>query len=212
MTLHIWWLFVLAVFVLCGTPGPNMLHIMTRSVRFGMRRSMAAMAGCLTALVTVLCASALGLSAVLMASPRLFDSLRYAGVGYLLYLGVKAWRGGDAPLDVGVGAGVGPLAARASAVPLYRGGLVIGFSNPKLLLFATAFLPQFVDRGQPQGPQFAILIATFAVLETIWYAIYAAGGAKLVAYLERPSAMRAFNRVTGGIFIGFGAALLGMRS
>ena len=207
MTLHLWWLYTVAVFVLCGTPGPNMLHIMTCSVRFGPRRSMAAMAGCLTALVLMLSASALGLSAVLIASPRLFDGLRYAGVGYLVYLGVKAWRGGDAPLDVGTG----PLAARGSPARLFRGGLVIGLSNPKSLLFATAFLPQFVDRAQPQGPQFAILIATFAALEMVWYAVYAGSGAKLVAHLDRPAAMRAFNRVTGGIFVAFGAALLGMR-
>ncbi|GGE75862.1 LysE family translocator [Sphingomonas prati] len=207
MTLHVWWLFVLAVVVLCGTPGPNMLHVMTRSVRFGLRRSLAAMAGCLVALVIVLCASALGLSAVMMASPWVFGVLRYVGVAYLLYLGIRAWRGGDAPLDVGSGA----IGAYGSSAQLFRGGFAIGISNPKLLLFAAAFLPQFADRAQPQGTQFAILIATFAVVEAVWYAIYATGGAKLVAYLDRPAAMRTFNRVTGALFIGFGVALLGVR-
>ncbi|MCK8456399.1 MULTISPECIES: LysE family translocator [Sphingomonas] len=208
MTLHAWWLFVVAIVLLCGTPGPNMLHVMTRSVTFGMRRSIAAMAGCLTALVLVLAASAAGVSALLAAWPRVFDALRYAGVAYLIFLGIKAWRGAGSPIDVGADA----LPVTVSARRLFRGGFVIGISNPKLLLFAAAFLPQFVDRASPQAPQFAILVATFAVVESIWYGIYAAGGRTLARYLTRPALRRAFDRVTGGIFIGFGLALLKVRT
>ena len=205
MTLHLWWLFVVAVFLLCGTPGPNMLHVMTRSVAFGARRSIAAMAGCLCALVLVLAASAAGLSALLAAWPRVFDALRYAGVAYLVFLGIKAWRGAGAPVDVGSDA----LPVAASTRRLFRGGFVIGISNPKLLLFAAAFLPQFVDRGAPQAPQFAILVVTFAVVESFWYGVYAMCGRTLARHLRRPALRRGFDRATGGIFIGFGAALLG---
>ncbi|KQM72465.1 LysE family translocator [Sphingomonas sp. Leaf20] len=205
MTLHLWWLFVVAVFLLCGTPGPNMLHVMTRSVAFGARRSIAAMAGCLCALLLVLAASAAGVSALLAAWPRVFDALRYAGVAYLVFLGIKAWRGAGAPVDVGSDA----LPVAASARRLFRGGFVIGISNPKLLLFAAAFLPQFVDRGFPQAPQFAILVVTFAVVESFWYGVYAMCGRTLARHLRRPALRRGFDRATGGIFIGFGAALLG---
>ena len=205
MTLHLWWLFVVAVFLLCGTPGPNMLHVMTRSVAFGARRSIAAMAGCLCALVLVLAASAAGVSALLAAWPRVFDALRYAGVAYLVFLGIKAWRGAGAPVDVGSDA----LPVVAPARRLFRGGFVIGISNPKLLLFAAAFLPQFVDRGSPQAPQFAILVVTFAVVESFWYGVYAMCGRTLARHLRRPALRRGFDRATGGIFIGFGAALLG---
>lgn len=208
MTLHAWWLFVIAIVLLCGTPGPNMLHVMTRSVAFGARRSIAAMAGCLTALILVLAASAAGVSALLAAWPRVFDALRYAGVAYLIFLGIKAWRGAGSPIDVGTDAMPVTIPARR----LFRGGFVIGISNPKLLLFAAAFLPQFVDRASPQAPQFAILVATFAVVESIWYGIYAAGGRTLARYLTRPALRRAFDRVTGGIFIGFGLALLRVRT
>ncbi len=205
MTLHLWWLFVVAVFLLCGTPGPNMLHVMTRSVAFGARRSIAAMAGCLCALVLVLAASAAGVSALLAAWPRVFDALRYAGVAYLVFLGIKAWRGAGAPVDVGSDA----LPVAASARRLFRGGFVIGISNPKLLLFAAAFLPQFVDSGSPQAPQFAILVVTFAVVESFWYGVYTLCGRTLARHLRRPALRRGFDRATGGIFIGFGAALLG---
>ncbi len=208
MTLHAWWLFAVAVFLLCGTPGPNMLHVMTRSIAFGARRSIAAMAGCLTALVLVLAASAAGVSALLAAWPRVFDAMRYAGVAYLIFLGIKAWRGAGSPIDVGSDS----LPANWSAARLFRGGFAIGISNPKLLLFAAAFLPQFIDRGSPQAPQFAILVATFAVVESFWYGVYAAGGRTLARSLTRPALRRAFDRMTGVIFIGFGLALLRVRT
>lgn len=212
MTLHLWWLFVVAVFLLSGTPGPNMLHVMTRSVAFGARRSVAAMAGCLTALVLVLAASAAGVSALLAAWPRVFDALRYAGVAYLIFLGIKAWRGAGSPIDVGTSGGEDVLPVTLSARRLFRGGFVIAASNPKLLLFAAAFLPQFVDRASPQAPQFAILVATFAVIESFWYGVYAAGGQTLAWYLTRPALRRAFDRATGVIFVGFGLALLRVRT
>ncbi|CAN7335210.1 LysE family translocator [Phenylobacterium sp. LjRoot225] len=207
MTVHTWWLFFGAVFLLSGTPGPNMLHVMTRSVSFGFRRSVLAMAGCLTAVVAVLAASAAGLTALLVASPTIFGLLRYAGVAYLIYLGVKAWRADDAPIDVGKDT----LTPTLSGWRMFRGGFVIGVSNPKLLLFAAAFLPQFVNSAQPKVPQFMILVLTFAVIEMFWYVVYGAGGQQLARYLTRPALKRAFNRITGGIFIGFGCALLRVR-
>ncbi len=204
MSLHSWWLFVVAVFLLSGTPGPNMLHILSRSVELGVRRTVVAMAGCLLALVLVLSASAAGLTTLLLALPGAMDVLRYAGVAYLLYLGIKAWRSEVAPLDVGPG----PLPVSVRSMALFRGGFAIGISNPKLILFAAAFLPQFVDPARPQPPQFAILVATFAAVECFWYAVYALGGRSLSRYLRRPAVRRGFNRVTGGIFVGFGLALL----
>ena len=204
MTLHHWWLFVGAVFLLCGTPGPNMLHILSRSVELGARRSVAAMAGCLTALVLVLAASAAGLTTLLLAVPGAFTLLRYAGVAYLLYLGWRAWRAEVAPIDVGAA----QLPRTVSLAALFRGGFAIGISNPKLILFAAAFLPQFVTRTAPQAPQFAILVVTFAALECFWYGVYALGGRSLAAHLAAPRVKRAFNRVTAVIFVGFGLALL----
>lgn len=204
MAVHTWWLFLGAVFLLCGTPGPNMLHVMTRSVNFGFRRSVLAMAGCLTALIVVLAASAAGIAALLATSPAIFDILRSVGVVYLIYLGVKAWRGDDAPIDVGNDS----LTPTLSGWQMLRGGFVIGLSNPKLLLFAAAFLPQFVDNTRPKALQFAILILTFTAAEMFWYVVYGAGGQHLARYLTGPGRKRVFDRITGGLFIGFGGALL----
>lgn len=207
MTLHAWSLFAGAVFLLSGTPGPNMLHILSRSVEMGVKRCTAAMAGCLSALVTILAASAAGLTTLLLALPGSFEVLRYAGMAYLIFLGIKAWRSRVAPLDVG-GA---ELPATPSALALFRGGFAVGISNPKAILFAAAFLPQFIDPALPKAPQFAVLVGTFAVIEMGWYAVYAWGGRSLSRHIERPAVKRAFNRATGVIFIGFGLALLKTR-
>ena len=204
MSLHTWQLFVLATFFVSGTPGPNMLHILTRSVDFGFRRSIAAMAGCLTGNMLLMTASALGLAAVFIAVPGVFQALRLIGVGYLIYLGLKAWRSGDAPIDVGTDT----LKTDMSTWRLYRGGLAISVSNPKAILFATAFLPQFINAAAPKVPQFGVLVLTFAIVETAWYVTYALGGRSLVRALARPWARTLFNRVTGGLFVAFGLALL----
>jgi threonine/homoserine/homoserine lactone efflux protein len=207
MTLHTWWLFVVAVFLLCGTPGPNMLHILSRSVEVGVRRTTFAMAGCLSAMLIVLAAAATGLTTLLRAIPGAFDVLRYAGVAYLIYLGVKAWRSDESPIDVGTGT----LPKTVSKRTLFRGGFAIGISNPKLILFAAAFLPQFVSAKAPQAPQFAILVATFVAMECLWYAAYALGGRSLSRYMARAGVRRVFDRVTGAIFVAFGAALFTAR-
>jgi len=166
------------------------------------------MAGCLLAVVLAISASAAGLAALLAAWPRLFDVLRYGGVAYLLYLGAQAFRTSDAPIDVAPD----KLEPALGPPRMFRGGLLIGLSNPKLLLFAAAFFPQFINRGAPEGPQFLILAATFATCEAFWYAVYGLGGHGLQRQLRRPALARWFNRLTGGIFIGFGAALLGLRA
>ncbi|MBK0026507.1 LysE family translocator [Stenotrophomonas sp. S48] len=210
MALQTWWWFLATVFVLCGTPGPNMLHILGRSVGLGFRRSVPAMAGCLLAMLLVLAASAAGLSAVLRSSPLVFDVLRYLGVAYLAWLGIKAWRDslqvnaestGDAPL---------PALVQGHAA-VFRGGLLVGLSNPKLLLFAAAFLPQFIDPARAQGMQYAVLVVTFAGCELFWYVMYAAGGHGLRRWLAKPFAQRWFERLVGTVFLAFAVALLRFR-
>ncbi|MXP26013.1 LysE family transporter [Altererythrobacter indicus] len=204
MSLHSWWLFAISVFLLSATPGPNMLHILSRSVEMGIKRTTAAMAGCLTAMILVLAGSAAGLSTMLLALPGAFEVLRYAGIAYLLWLGIKSWRAKIAPIDVGSD----ELPASHSLAKLYSGGFAIAVSNPKLILFAAAFFPQFLNPAAPQLPQFAVLIGTFVVIEVFWYGVYAMGGKSLARVLRQPSMKRMFNRMTGVIFIGFGLALL----
>lgn len=208
MSLQTLWIYAIAVFLLSATPGPNMLHILSRSVELGFKRSTAAMAGCLLGLLTLLSASAVGLGALLHALPGVFDGLRLAGAAYLLYLAFKAWR---SPVDEEDAQEEWPRPT-ASWQTVMRGGYTISISNPKAIVFAAAFLPQFINPAQPQAPQFAVLLAVFTVIEGFWYCVYALGGRAISRHLGRAGVKRAFNRVTGGLFAGFGLSLLAWRA
>ena len=98
-----------------------------------------------------------------------------------------------------------------SFLAVFRGGFLVGISNPKLLIFAAAFFPQFITPSAPLGPQFAVLVATFVAVELFFYIAYAIGGQRLSAHLLRGVWRRRFNRASGVIFMGFGALLLRYR-
>ena len=208
MSMHTWWLFVVMTFVVSATPGPNMLLVLSVSARSGLRAAMATMVGCMTALLAMMSISAAGLGALLQMFPAVFDALRLAGAAYLAYLGVKSWRSPvqDTPEDAVT---LAPSTVETGA--LFRQGLLVAASNPKAILFAVAFLPQFINPENAQLPQFGILLATFAIIEISWYFVYAVSGKRLSAYLRRASVLRLFNRVTGGAFIGFAVLMSGVR-
>jgi threonine/homoserine/homoserine lactone efflux protein len=219
MSLSTWWLFIAMTFVVSATPGPNMLYVMTVAAREGVRPAVGAMGGCMTALLIMMSLSAAGLGALLQSFPAVFDALRLAGAAYLAYLGVKCWRApvhdervpdaGSAPAPTSIAQpvplpGAGPVPQHT---PVYRQGFLVAASNPKAILFAAAFFPQFLNPAAAQLPQFAILLATFTVIEVGWYFVYALSGQRLSVYLRRAPVMRAFNRLTGGVFVGFAGVM-----
>jgi len=209
MTLNTWWLFIAMTFVVSATPGPNMLLVMSSSARHGMRPTVITMAGCMAALLAMMSLSAAGLGALLKAFPAVFDGLRLAGAAYLAYLGLKCWQ---APVPEAVDpAVVTGSASGISGRALFRQGFLVAASNPKAILFAAAFFPQFINPAEAALPQFGILLLTFAVIEISWYFVYAASGKRLSVYLQRAPVMRAFNRTTGGVFIGFAAFMAAAR-
>ena len=219
MALSTWWLFVVMTFVVSATPGPNMLFVMSTSARHGVRAAMAAMVGCMAALVGMMGLSAAGLGALLQSFPTVFDALRLAGAAYLAYLGVQCWRApvhrAEASPAAGRAADAPPLPAvthaaiSATDLPrtVARQGFWVAASNPKAIVFAAAFFPQFINPDKGQWLQFAILLLTFSAIEVGWYFVYAFSGKRLSVYLQRASVLRVFNRVTGGVFVGFAALM-----
>jgi len=205
MSMQTWWLFVMMTFVVSATPGPNMLLVMSHSARFGFRAALSTMAGCMTALLAMMSLSAAGLGALLQAFPSVFDALRWIGAAYLAYLGFKSWR---SPVqDENASVSTESVGTSASSGRLYRQGLLVAASNPKAILFAAAFFPQFIRPELPQLPQFGILLITFSAIEIGWYLVYAGSGQRLAAYLRRAPVLKTFNRITGGAFIGFAALM-----
>lgn len=134
--------FVAASIMLAFVPGPDLLFVLTEGMLRGRRAGIAGMLGLCSGLVFHITAIALGVAALVQASPMAFAMLRYLGAAYLLYLAWKAWGAGTSsaakPVDVPVG-----LAA------IYRRGVVMNVTNPKVAIFFLAFLPQFAhpERG-----------------------------------------------------------------
>lgn len=133
--------FAAASAVLVGMPGPNIVYITTRSLAHGVRTGVVSVLGVETGTAVYAAATALGLSALIAASPLAFNVIRYLGVGYLVYLAVRELtrrrHGAD---DAGRAQPVRPSR-------VYLDGLLMNLLNPKVALFFLAFLPQFLTPG-----------------------------------------------------------------
>lgn len=145
--------FLPAALALNLTPGADMLFCLAQGTRGGARPALAASAGISTGSMVHVTIAGLGLGAVIAAYPLAFDLIRYAGVAYLLWL---AWRTLNTPLGGGDKPAVRP--ARA-----FRDGLIVNLTNPKVILFILAFVPQFIDPTRPVLTQFLILGAVIAI-------------------------------------------------
>jgi threonine/homoserine/homoserine lactone efflux protein len=136
--------------------------------------------------------------------PAAFEALKYAGAAYLVFLGIQAWRAPVADLDTATPS----QRETASRWSHFRGGFLCGISNPKLLVFAAAFFPQFIAPQAPWAPQFLVLVATFLAVEASTYLMLGLGARGLARFLARAVWQRRLNRVSGAIFVAFGGLLL----
>lgn len=208
MTAHTLGLFLVTCFFLSMTPGPNMLLALGLGLRFGLRGAAWAGLGMCLSLAGLALLSALGLGALLAASPLAFQLLKWAGVAYLAWLGVQAWR---APADgarSGASADAGRLGeAEGGSVRLLLRGLLVAASNPKALVFMAALFPQFIDPARPVAPQLGVLVVSMLVIEFGWIMTYAAGGDRLAVRLSGAVAMTWLNRVTGSLMLAAGGLL-----
>ena len=191
--------FIAASILLILIPGPNVALIIANSVAYGTRRGLLTVAGTSSAMAVQLALTALGLTTVLGMLAAMFDWLRWLGVAYLLYLGVKAWFAPAHDLT--------HVAAQIkSSRAIWLRGFLVSFTNPKTLLFYGAFLPQFISPHHPIGLQIALLSLTFLVLAVMLDSCWAIFGGRTRGYLLRHGRLR--NRLTGGLLIGAGLGLM----
>lgn len=183
-------LYLAASTALAITPGPTMLLALSNGISGGMRAAAWGIAGASMGSSLVITTVALGLGSLLAASEWLFNAIRVAGVLYLVWLGIKLWR--TPPADLGAALAAAPVQPLQGRLALLR-SLAVALSNPKSLLFFAAFLPQFVDIAQPQGPQYLILGAIFVGVDTLVMLAYATAGTQAVRWLSQRS-LRALNR------------------
>jgi threonine/homoserine/homoserine lactone efflux protein len=204
MSFETWWTFLIGSILICASPGPNMLQVLSCSVKYGFRKSVYTMAGCLSAISLLIIISILGTGALLTASPDLFLILRYLGAAYLIYIGIRSCFNKGTKMSLKTG----ELSDRISGKDIFKKGFFVGISNPKAMLFAMAFFSQFIDISKPYISQFVLLFLTFVMIECSCYVIYALFGKAISRLLKKEKALRIFNFIIGLIFIGFGVFLL----
>ena len=197
MNLHLFAGFLLITVVLLLTPGPIVTLVISTGATRGVRAALVTVAGTSTGNAVLLAAIALGLSWVLGHAVYLFELLRWAGAAYLIWLGVRAWRNAGRPHPLTTG----------NHVHFWRGFLV-ALSNPKTLVFFTAFLPQFVDPTRPAARQLAVMCAVTVLLAGLSDSCWAIASGLGKAWFIPPARARLLGRASGLTLIGGGIWLL----
>lgn len=205
MTTTTYLLYLAAVAVLVASPGPTMLMALSNALTHGASRGIASAAGSVGSVLVIMLLSALGLGALLAASELAFTGLKIIGAAYLIYLGVKTWR---SPAMVWSISDQDQQAARPTLRSSFMQGMMVGASNPKALLFFTAFFPQFINPSAAWAPQFGLLAITFVAFELSLLSAVSLGAARVKPWLAVKTRMLWLNRICGGLFASMGAALL----
>lgn len=205
-------LFMLAVFLLNVTPGPDTAYIVGRSVSqgraAGLLSALGVSAGCCVHVLAV----AFGLTAVLAASTVAFTVIKVVGAAYLIYLGGRMLLAPPERDDAAIGAAEQTAAARTGPRPiqsLFMQGFLTNVLNPKVVLFFLSFFPQFVDpHASHKAAAFLALGVVFVVMSTVWNSLVAWVAASVTRRVAgKPGIKRWLDRIVGTAFIGLGARL-----
>lgn len=199
MDLKIWLVFLLTSIGLSLSPGPNGLLALTHGAMYGSRKALFTIFGGAAGFVLVIALCMFGIGALIKSSIVWLTVLKWAGGAYLVWLGVQIWR---APPITAI---ADPEASGADGYALFRQGALSSATNPKGLLFFSAFLPQFIDPNRSLLVQFVVVAATFVATEVLAEYALASAANRVTPWLARVG--RRFNHVCGGIFIAIGAAL-----
>jgi threonine/homoserine/homoserine lactone efflux protein len=191
--------FVAVAFVIVLTPGVDMALVTRNALRHGRQAALLTAAGINLGIALWTGAAALGIAALVATSARLFDVVKLAGVVYLVYLGVQTIRHRGRALDLGAG----DLTPRRALGQ----GLVSNLLNPKIAVFFTSLLPQFVDGSSHALVALLILGAIFNSIGVAWLTIYALLVARSRTFFLRPRIRSAFDTLSGVILVGLGVRL-----
>ncbi|MBK8175288.1 MAG: LysE family translocator [Rhodospirillales bacterium] len=199
MSLDLCIAFVLVAASVIALPGPTVMLIAGFALSSGERPALLAIAGVALGDITAISLSFAGMGVVLATSATLFAILKWAGVAYLLWLGIGLWRRpAMAP---------NPLAAtpRLPVAQMIGKAYAVTALNPKGLLFFTAFMPQFINPATAALPQVITLAAIYVSLAIVILAVYVRVSGRLRRALAKPGRVRLGNRVAGTLLIVAGA-------
>jgi threonine/homoserine/homoserine lactone efflux protein len=196
-------IYVAASLALIATPGQDMIYVITRSLAQGRLAGFASAVGVCTGILVHTAFAALGVGAILQASETLFLALKLLGAGYLMFLGARML------LTRGARGGIESVAERLPLRSLVWQGALSNVSNPKIVLFFLAFLPQFVDPASPHPTRDLVFLGVlYAVLALpVKTAVGLAAGSFSERVLRRPSALAWMNRASGAVLVALGLRL-----
>lgn len=202
LTFEIATTFALAVFLLSLSPGPDNIFVLTQSAMAGARSGILVVLGLCTGLVFHSVAVALGLAALIKASATAFVAMKVLGACYLLYLAYKAFR---APVQK-----LNGTALDTKPGELYRRGLIMNITNPKVAIFFLAFFPQFTDPSRGSlVMQIAQLGLVFVLVAFVVFSSIALAAGGLSQWLTRkPSAQQIINKLAAAVFVGLAAKIV----
>jgi len=204
MAFDLWLIYLVATIGLSLTPGPNGLLALSHGAMHGVKKCTFTITGGVFGFVILMAISLAGMGALLIASEQGFMIAKWLGAAYLVYLGVKTWRSPPPQVRDDTQVDTSPV---KSGRALFTQGFFVAISNPKVIIFFAAFLPQFIDTSAPKMIQFVILATTFAVSEFLVELFLAGSAHKLIPWLSKGRVGIWFNRVTGSTFVGMGAVL-----
>lgn len=196
MTVELYLSFILVSLMVIAMPGPNILVIVSTSLTAGRVRGLQTVIGTSLAMVLQLAIAALGTTGLLTLLNNGLRWLKWAGVIYLLYLAITAFR-----------QMVKPQAVQVSGLGSFQKGFWVSLTNPKTIFFFGAFLPQFVSDGQNYLLQISLLSATFWVLAVIIDSSYAIMSAKARVLLSSSRFQKLQNGLTGTLYLSASALL-----
>ena len=186
-----------AASVLLGiAPGPDNIFVLTQSALHGRGAGLVVMLGLCTGLIVHSIAVALGVAVIFQTSTVAFSALKFIGAGYLMYLAWQAFRASAARFEA-------ELIPEANLWKLYRRGIIMNITNPKVSIFFLAFLPQFADQSRgPISLQLLLLGGVFIIATILVFGGIALLAGTLGKWLNRyPRAQNIMNRVAGAVFV-----------
>ncbi|MCD5989865.1 MULTISPECIES: LysE family transporter [Pseudomonas] len=197
MSFDTWLAFFAACWVISLSPGAGAIASMSSGLRYGFWRGYWNALGLQIALAAQIAIVAAGLGAVLAASDMAFTLIKWFGVAYLVYLGIKQWRA--LPADLSEDSAVRPV---GKPMALVVRGFLVNISNPKAMVFMLAILPQFIDPNAPLLAQYLTIGATMVTVDMIVMAGYTGLASKILRALKTPKQQRRMNRTFAGLFVG----------
>ena len=196
--MNTWLNFALVALVVTLVPGPAFIVVLTTALRRGFKPGAYATAGIVIGDAVYFFLTAVGLGSLLATSFWTFTIIKWLGIAYLVYLGLRSLL---FPSNSLIAADGGPVPGRSSFVT----ALTVQLANPKLLLFLAALLPQFLDPALPVAPQLAVLGPIFMLSDTIIYLLLSMLAARARPLLASPRATRIVSRVSGVAILGAAA-------